>query len=275
MKILGVKYVTVLLAFLLPTIALAGAPTPWQLGFQEAASPMMEQLNDFHNFLLVIITVIAVFVLILLAYICFRFSEKRNKKPSKTSHNTLLEIVWTTVPILILIAIFIPSMRILHYVEDIPEADMTIKVIGYQWYWGYEYPDQDGLAFESYIIEDKDLGPDDIRLLEVDNRVVLPVDTNIRIQLTAADVIHAWAVPALGVKIDAIPGRLNEAWVRISKPGVYYGQCSELCGVKHGFMPIAIEAVSKEEFKRWVKKAKKKFAANAPAETYELSALVQ
>lgn len=249
-------------AILVSFPSFADQPHPWQLGFQEAASPVMEQINSFHNLLLVIITIISLFVLALLAYVCFRFSEKKNPVPSKTTHNTFLEIAWTVIPVLILIFIAIPSFRLLYFMDktEITEADMTLKVIGYQWYWGYEYPDNGNIAFDSYMIADEDLKPDQLRLLEVDNRVVLPVNTNIRIQITAADVLHAWAVPAFGIKMDAVPGKLNEVWVRIDRPGVYRGQCSELCGVNHAFMPIVIEAVSKEEFNQWVQRKQEQSA---------------
>lgn len=259
------KNIVLVILSVLTLVSFAGGAyadaVPWQLGFQEAASPVMERLTDFHNMLLVIITAISLFVLFLLMYVCFRFSEKRNPKPSKTSHNTLIEIIWTTVPIIILVAIAIPSFRHLYFMDRTETPDMTLKVIGYQWYWGYEYPDHGNIAFDSYIVKDEDLKEGQVRLLEVDNRIVLPVETNVRILTTAADVIHAWAVPALGVKMDAVPGRLNETWVRINKPGVYRGQCSELCGAYHGYMPVVIEAVSKEKFEQWVKKAKKQFTA--------------
>ena len=236
--------------------AFADKPLPWQMGFQDAASPLMEKLTVFHDWLLVMCVVITVFVLGLLVYVMIRFNEKSNPVPSKTTHNTFLEIIWTAIPIIILIAIAVPSFRYLYFANDTEDPEMTLKVTGYQWYWGYEYPDHGNIAFDSYMITDDKLQPGQLRLLEVDNRVVLPVDTKIRIQMTAADVIHAWAIPALAVKMDAIPGRLNETWVKINKPGIYYGQCSELCGVGHGFMPIAIEAVSKEDFAKWVESKK-------------------
>lgn len=265
-------FFALILTICVPVLALAqsGQPVPWQMGFQEAASPVMEKLDSFHDMLLVVIVVIAGFVTLLMAYVCVRFSAKNNPVPSKNSHNTLLEIIWTVVPIIILVAICIPSMRLLYYIEDTEKADMTLKVIGYQWYWGYQYPDNGDISFESYLIPDDKLPEGGTRLLEVDNRVVLPVDTTVRIQLTAADVIHAWAVPALGVRMDAVPGRLNETWVKITKPGVYHGQCSELCGVGHGFMPIVIEAVSKEKFKRWTNRMK-----NAGLPSGEVLASVQ
>jgi cytochrome c oxidase subunit 2 len=243
------------------TAALADKPTPWQLGFQEPASPVAERLFSFHDDLLLIVCiVVTLFVVGLLTYVIINFNEKANPKPSKITHNTLLEIVWTTVPVLILIVIAIPSFKNLYYMDKTHEADMTLKVTGYQWYWGYEYPDYGKISFESYMIQDDDLKEGQIRLLETDNRIVLPVDTNVRVLLTSSDVIHAWAIPSLGVKIDTVPGRLNETWLRINKPGVYRGQCSELCGPYHAFMPIVIEAVSKKKFKSWVRKAKKKFA---------------
>lgn len=241
-------------------LAAEGLAHPWQLGFQHAATPVMEKLNGLHNFVLVIITLITLFVLALLAYVCTRFSAKNNPVPSKTSHNTLIEVVWTTIPIMILVAIAIPSLR-LHYFMDVQEkSDLTLKIVGRQWYWEYEYPDQ-GISFESRLVADKELKPGQPRLLTVDNDVVVPVGEVVKIQITGGDVIHSWAVPSFGVKVDAIPGRLNEQWFKVEEPGDYYGQCSELCGVDHGFMPIHVRAVSKEEFASWVA-SKKKSAAN-------------
>lgn len=230
-----------------------GLAKPWQLGFQDAASPVMEDLSWLHDdFLMYIITAITIFVLLLLVYICIKFSAKNNPVPSKTTHNVKLEVIWTVVPVLILVAIAIPSVRIHAKMEDNIQADMTLKVTGYQWYWGYEYPDNGGINFESRMVEDADLTEDQVRLLSVDNPVVIPVNTKIRVQTTGADVIHAWALPAMGVKRDAVPGRLNETWFEATKEGVFYGQCSELCGVKHGFMPIEVHVVSKEQFAAWV-----------------------
>ena len=248
------------ISFVMSEKAAFAAAHNWQIGFQDAASPLMEQLTGFHNYLLVIITAISVFVLGLLAVTCLRFREKKNPVPSKTSHHTLIEIIWTVLPVLILIAIAIPSFRILFFAERLPKAEMTLKVVGFQWYWNYKYPDFDNISFDSNIKEDKDLKPGEPRLLSVDNPVVLPVNTNIRLQTTAADVIHCWAIPAFAIKIDAVPGKLNETWFKITKPGTYYGQCSELCGIKHGFMPIVVQAVSKEEFAKWIESSKKKFA---------------
>ncbi len=266
-----------LLVFLAaPAAVLADHPRPWQLDFQDAASPRMEYLYDFHNLLLVITSIITLFVLCLLVYVCLRYSARRNPTPSKTSHNTLIEIVWTAVPALILVFIFIPSYRLLGYLDHVENAEMTLKVTGLQWYWNYQYPDHGGFSFDSYMIPDKDIKEGQIRLLEVDNRVVLPVDTTVRVQITAADVLHAWSVSSLGVKMDAVPGRLNETWVRIDKPGVYYGQCSELCGQGHGFMPIVIQAVPQEVFAEWVEKAKAQFAEEKYSEktNNQLAAIV-
>jgi cytochrome c oxidase subunit 2 len=201
---------------------------------------------------LVVICATSIFVTLLLAYVCIKFRAKKNPVPSKTSHNTFIEIIWTVVPIVILVAITIPSMKTLYYNETIVDAEMTLKVIGNQWYWSYQYPDHENISFDSNIIRDEDLKEGDIRLLSVDNQVVLPVDTTIRIQATGADVIHNWAVPAFGTKLEAVPGKLNEGWIRVDKIGTYYGQCSELCGTGHGFMPIAVNVVSKEDFAKWV-----------------------
>ena len=233
-----------------------GHAHPWQLNFQPAASPMMEKLASLHHFLLYVIFIVSAFVMALLVYVCVRFRRSRNPIPSKTTHNTLIEIIWTVVPIIILVAIAIPSLRIHYFMDKTDKPELTLKITGYQWYWGYEFPDQGGLSFESYIKQEKELGPNDLRLLSVDKPLVLPINTNIRVLLTAADVIHAWTIPAFGVKRDAMPGRLNETWFRIDKPGIYYGQCSELCGQGHGFMPIEVHAVEKEVFNAWVKQAK-------------------
>jgi len=234
---------------------------PWQMGLSEPGSPVMEEIVNFHHSLLYIITGIVVLVMVLLLYVVIRFNKKANPVPSQTTHNIALEVVWTLVPIMILALIVIPSMRLLFFVDRIEEADMTLKVRGYQWYWGYEYPDNGGIAFDAIMIEEKDLKEGQHRLLETYNKVVLPTDTNIRILITSEDVLHAWAVPALGIKKDAVPGQTNETWVRINKPGNYYGQCSELCGQGHGFMPIAIHAVTPEEFKAWTEKAKMEFGS--------------
>lgn len=238
----------------------ASYPLPWQLGMQPSASPVKENIAWLHNLLLVIITVITIFVLVLLIYVMVRFRASANPKPARTTHNTMIEIIWTVVPTLILVAIAIPSFKLLYFMDRTFEADMTLKVTGHQWYWSYEYPDQGGLKFESYMIQDADIKPGQKRLLEVDNRVVVPVDTNVRILVGGTDVMHSWMVSSLGVQIYAVPGRVNETWVRVNKPGVYYGQCNQICGINHAYMPIAVEALPKAEFERWVADAKRKFA---------------
>lgn len=246
-----------LLAPIGPSAALAaGQPEPWQMGFQEAATPVMEQITSFHNMLLVIITAIVALVLLLLAYVMLRFNARRNPVPSRTSHNTLIEVIWTVIPIMILVVIAVPSFKLLYFEDRVPEASLTVKAIGHQWYWTYQYPDYGDLEFDAFIVEDEDLKPDQPRLLTTDTRVVVPVGTNVRVQVTADDVLHSWAVPALGIKIDAVPGRLNETWFRIERAGVYYGQCSELCGSGHGFMPITVEAVSQQDFEAWLEEVR-------------------
>ncbi|MEH6402262.1 MAG: cytochrome c oxidase subunit II [Sneathiella sp.] len=247
-------------------VAAQGQAVPWQLGFQDAFSPVAHDMHDFHDLLLYITTAIVVLVMMLLVYVAIRFNKKANPTPSKTSHNTLIEILWTVVPILVLVAIAIPSFKLLYFADRIEKADMTIKATGYQWYWGYEYPDEDGLTFEAVMLEDDERTEGQPRLLTTDNAIVLPIDTNIRLLITAEDVLHSWAMPAFGVKLDAVPGRLNETWMRIEKEGMYYGQCSELCGARHGFMPIMVKAVSKEDYAKWLVKAKEEFASiDAPA----------
>ena len=241
-------------------IALAAQPEPWQINLQPPASPLMERIVSFHSLLLVIITVICIVVLALLLYVAGVFRASRQATPSRRTHNTLLEVVWTAVPVLILVIIAIPSFRLLYYADVIPPTDMTIKAIGRQWYWTYEYPDHDNFTFDAFMIPEDDLEPGMLRLLETDKRVVVPTNTNIKIQVTASDVLHSWAMPSMGVKIDAVPGRLNETWINVTEPGVYYGQCSEICGVMHGFMPITIEALPPEEFALWVEEAKTMFA---------------
>jgi cytochrome c oxidase subunit 2 len=200
----------------------------------------------------------------LLAYVIFKFNAKANPIPATFSHNVLIEIIWTVIPVMIIVIIAIPSFRILRMAEKIPQADMIIKVVGYQWYWHYIYPDNN-IEFDSYLITDKNLKSGQKRLLEVDNRIVIPENVTVKFLITAGDVIHSFAVPSLGIKMDAVPGRTNETWTKISKKGVYYGQCSELCGVNHGFMPIAIEVVSKEDFDKWIINAKTKFSLSTPS----------
>ena len=238
----------------------ANQPKDWQLGFQEAASETMRDIVNFHDKLLLpIIVAISVFVLFLMAYACIRFRASRNPNPSKRTHNVAVEVLWTLIPCLILIVIAVPSFKILYKQDTIPKADLTIKAIGYQWYWGYEYPDEN-IIFDSYMIEEKDLRADQPRLLAVDNEVVVPVGKVVKVLITANDVLHAWALPSFGVKRDAVPGRINETWFRAEKEGTYYGQCSELCGIKHAFMPIAVKVVSEKEYQEWLSEAKIKFA---------------
>lgn len=232
--------------------AAQGVPHEWQLWHQKAATPLMERLDAFHLLLLVVAVGICALVFALLVYVLVRFNEKAHPTPSRTAHNTLLEIAWTTIPVVILVIIAVPSFKTLYYMDRAPDPALTLKVTGYQWYWDYEYPDQEVGAFTSVMAPDDELQPGQHRLLEVDNRVVLPIGVDVRILITAADVLHSWAVPALGVKLDAVPGRLNETWTHIVEPGVYYGQCSELCGTNHAYMPIAVEAVPREEFDRWI-----------------------
>ncbi|HAC57355.1 cytochrome c oxidase subunit II [Parvibaculum sp.] len=226
-------------------------PVDGGLGLQEAVTPVMHDVIAFHSMLLWIISAIVLFVLLLLIVVMVRFNSRANPTPSKTTHNTLLEVAWTVLPVMILVAIAIPSFRLLYKQVVIPEAELTVKAVGYQWYWGYEYPDNGDISLISNMVEDADLEPGQPRLLAADEAMVVPVDTTVRVIVTSADVIHAFAVPQFGVKIDAVPGRLNETWFRAEKTGMYYGQCSELCGTRHAFMPINVKVVSKEEFQAW------------------------
>ena len=246
--------------FLLGSKALAEQPKDWQLGYQKSVTSVMDDLVFMHDYILLpIITAISVFVLFLILYAVWKFKASKNPNPTKTSHNTLLEVLWTVIPCLILVVIAIPSFKLLYKQDVIPKADVTIKAIGYQWYWGYEYPDQK-IAFEASMIETKDLKPGQPRLLATDKHVVVPVNKVVKVLITANDVLHAWALPAFGVKRDAVPGRINETWFKAEKEGIFYGQCSELCGIKHAFMPITVEVVSEEKYKEWVEMAKVKYA---------------
>jgi len=234
-----------------------GQPAPWEMRLQGSATEVMDFITAFHNGLLVVITLITLFVLALLVTVVVRFNAGANPVPSRTTHNTLIEVAWTLIPVLILVGISIPSFRLLFLQLDLPKADLTVKATGKQWYWSYAYPDNGKFEFDSLLAQDKQP-----RLLGVDNEMVVPVNKVIRVQTTGADVIHSFAVPAFGIKIDAIPGRLNETWFKATKTGMFYGQCSELCGKDHSFMPIAVRVVSDQEFAAWVETAKKKFAAN-------------
>jgi len=239
--------------------AMADEPLPWAIGFQKGASPTMERITTLSTLINGVIVAIVVLVTALVAWCAWRYNAARNPTPATWSHNTPLEIAWTAIPALILVLIAIPSFRLLYFMDRVQDADMTLKITGHQWYWTYEYLDHD-LQFDALMVQDADLQPGQRRLLTTDNEVVLPVGVPIRIQLTADDVIHAWAVPAFGIKTDAVPGRLNETWVTITEPGVYYGQCSELCGVNHAFMPIMVRAVPPEQFQAWVEESRTKFA---------------
>ncbi|WP_027570033.1 cytochrome c oxidase subunit II [Bradyrhizobium sp. URHA0013] len=243
-----------------------GQPAAWEWTLQQSASPVMDNIVWFHNFLFVLITLITLFVLALLVIVVVKFNARANPVPSRTTHNTLIEVAWTLVPVLILVGISVPSFRLLFLELDVPKADLTIKATGKQWYWSYAYPDNGKFEFDSLMAQDKQP-----RLLGVDNEMVVPVNKVVRVQVTGADVIHAFALPAFGVKIDAIPGRLNETWFKATKTGMFYGQCSELCGKDHAFMPIAIRVVSDQEFASWVETAKKKYASGGTS-TYASTA---
>ncbi len=232
-----------------------GMAVPWQIGFQPPASPIMEQIRSFHNYVTIIVTLIALFVLGLLVYVMVRFNERSNPEPSRITHNTVLEVAWTVIPVLILVAIAIPSFRLLFAQYDFPKADLHITATGNQWYWTYEYPDQ-GIHFDSILVPEADLKEGQPRLLTVDRELVVPVNKNIVVGLKSNDVIHDWAVPAFGVKLDAVPGRLQSVWFRAEREGMFYGQCSELCGRNHAFMPIAVHVVSESEFDQWLAKNK-------------------
>lgn len=238
-----------------------GQPTSGELGLQASASPIMDQISSLFHVVNTIIIVITLFVLVLMLWVMFRFNEKRNPVPSKTAHNTLLEVVWTVVPALILVFIAVFSFPLLYKQLDVQaqNPELTIRAIGHQWYWSYEYPDNGNFTFDARVIRKEDIQPGQTYLLDTDNEVVLPAGVNIRIQVTAADVIHSWTVPSFGVKHDGVPGKVNESWFNITEPGIYYGQCSELCGVEHAYMPIKIHAVTKEAFQAWVAEAQQKF----------------
>jgi len=256
-------------AVALATTGDTGQPKPWQLGLQPGASPVMDDIMWFHDFLLWIIGAIALFVLGLLVIVIVRFNARANPTPSRTTHNTAIEIIWTVVPVVILVAIAVPSFRLLFYELNIPKADITVKATGKQWFWSYSYPDQK-FEFDSLMLQDKDRKAGQPRLLAVDNDMVVPVNKVVRVLVTGADVIHSFSVPSFGIKIDAIPGRINETWFKAEKEGVFYGQCSQLCGRDHAFMPIAVHVVSEKDYTAWLAQAKKKYAStddSAPAKT--------
>ena len=256
----------------------AGAqqPLPWQMGFQKAFSPVMEQIDTLHTGVLWLVTIITLFVGVLLLIVMLKFNHKANPNPSTTSHHTGLEIAWTVIPILILVGMAIPSFRLIYYQDRAHEADMTVKVTGHQWYWEYTYPDSDNLNFRSDIIPDDEARKTGkIRLLDVDNPLVVPVGKNIRILTASTDVIHSFYVPSLGVQRYAIPGRTIETWVQVMAPGIYYGQCNQICGKDHARMPIAVRAIPAEEFATWVAEAKKKFATTTPETAVQVAAVME
>jgi cytochrome c oxidase subunit II len=241
--------------------ATSGQPQPWQLGLQKGATPVMDDIIWFHDFLLWVITAIALFVLVLLVIVVVKFNARSNPVPSRTTHNTFIEVLWTVVPVLILVTIAVPSFRLLFFQLNAPKADLTVKATGKQWFWSYSYPDSK-FEFDSLMVPEKDLKPDQPRLLAVDNEMVVPVNKVVHVLTTGADVIHSFAVPSFGIKIDAIPGRINETWFKAEREGVYYGQCSELCGKDHAFMPITVRVVNDKDYTAWLEQAKKKFATD-------------
>jgi cytochrome c oxidase subunit 2 len=237
--------------------ALANVPKPWEMGMQPAGNEIKARISDLHNLVLIIITLITIFVGALLVWVMVRYNATRNPVPSTTSHNTTIEVLWTVIPVLILVVIAIPSFRLVYYLDRTPDPDMTIKVTAHQWYWEYGYPEAGDLAIESRMIRDEDLKPGQLRLLEVDNQLVVPVGKKIRVLTNSVDVIHSFFIPSLGVQRYAIPGRTIETWMTVDKPGVYYGQCNQICGVDHSRMPIAVKAVTEDEYKAWIGQAKK------------------
>ncbi|MGB1181866.1 MAG: cytochrome c oxidase subunit II [Candidatus Puniceispirillaceae bacterium] len=254
---------SVMMAFgvLCVSTAYAAEPQPWQLGLQDPAGSIAERATSLHNMLLVIITVISLFVLGLLVYVCVRFRASANPKPSKTSHNTIIEILWTVVPVLILVVIAVPSFQLLYYMDKTKDTEMVIKVTGNQWYWNYEYPDEN-ISFDSYLVDEEDLGEDQIRLLSVDNPLVVPAGTRIKLLVTGNDVMHSFFVPSLAVQIYSIAGRINEAWIDVPEgTKKYYGQCNQICGVNHAYMPIVVQALNEADYAEWLLNAKEEFAS--------------
>jgi len=265
----GVLFGGIALALSATGVAMAAAPVPWQMDLQPPAGSLAEMATDLHNLLLVVITLISLFVLALLIYVSVRFRASRNPNPSKTSHHTVIEILWTVIPVLILVGIAVPSFRLLYYMDRTNETDMVIKVTGNQWYWNYSYPDE-GIAFDSYMVDAADLKPGQPRLLTVDNPMVVPEGTRIKLLITGNDVMHSFFVPSLAVQMYAFIGRTNEAWIDVPVGGqTYYGQCNQICGVNHAYMPIEVKALPKAEYAAWLAKAKKEFASNdaVPSQT--------
>jgi len=265
-RLIASMTISVLLAASGAARAATGQPEPWQLGFQKGATPVMDDIIWFHDFLLWLITAIALFVLVLLVIVVVKFNARSNPVPSRTTHNTTIEVIWTVVPVLILVSIAVPSFRLLFYQLNMPNADLTVKATGKQWFWSYSYPDSK-FEFDSLMVQEKDLKPGQPRLLAVDNEMVVPVNKVVHVLTTGADVIHSFAVPSFGIKIDAIPGRINETWFKAEREGTYYGQCSELCGKDHAFMPIVVRVVNEKDYTAWLDQAKKKYAIdeNRPA----------
>ena len=245
--------------------ALADYPRPWEIGMQKAASPVEADIQHLHSVIMAVITVITLFVAALLVWIVYRYDHKRNAVASRTSHHTMLEVAWTTLPVVILLVIWIPSIKLVFYQDRAVNADMTVKVTGHQWYWEYTYPDQGGIDFSSYVVPDDQLKPGQMRLLAVDNELVVPAGKTIRVLTNSSDVIHSFFVPSLGMQRYAIPGRTIETWFKADAPGTYYGECNQICGINHSAMPIAIRAVPEAEFDAWVQEAKKKYAATETA----------
>ena len=252
-------------------VAGLGQPSPWQLGLQQSATPVMDNIIWFHDFLLWLIVAIALFVLALLVIVMVRFNARANPTPSKTTHNTLIEVAWTLVPVIILVTVAVPSFKLLFLQQTIPPADVTVKATGKQWYWSYSYPDAK-FEFDSLMLKDNERKPDQPRLLAVDNAMVVPVNKVVRVQVIGSEVIHAFAVPSFGIKIDAVPGRLNETWFKATREGVYYGQCSELCGKDHAYMPIEVRVVSERDYAAWLEQAKKKYAVDEAPRTTAVAA---
>ena len=264
--------VAALLASAGAAFAAMGQPTPWQMGLQDAATPVMAEIAGFHDFLLWIIAAISVFVLALLVIIIFRFNERANPTPSRTTHNTPIEVIWTIVPVIILAVIAVPSFRLLFVELDVPNPDLTIKATGKQWYWSYAYPDNGNFEFDSLMVPEKDLKPGQPRLLTADSQMVVPVNKVVHVLVTGADVIHSFTVPSFGIRIDAVPGRINDTWFKATVEGTFYGQCSELCGKDHSFMPIMVQVMKQDDFNTWVAAAKQKYAAQGGAPNNTLAA---
>jgi cytochrome c oxidase subunit 2 len=242
-------------------LAALGHPVPWQMDLQDPATPVMDEISEFHYYLLWVIGLISAFVLALLLIIIVRFNSRANPTPSRTTHNTPIEIAWTIIPVIILAAIAVPSFRLLFLELDVPHPDLTVKATGKQWFWSYAYPDNGNFEFDSIMVQEKDLKPGQLRLLTVDNEMVVPVDKVVHVLVTGADVIHSFDVLSFGIRIDAVPGRMNETWFKATKMGMFYGQCTELCGKDHSFMPIAVRVVSEDDFNAWVAQAKQKYSA--------------